>query len=102
MFQNVLAEAKPRFKQPRSKQEYEFRERYCEYDAVPSNHEGNDINSKWRELYANEPASTGASPRVPKHKIHESLRKITPGYGPGCDPEIAFKTGEVKEEDLDE
>jgi hypothetical protein len=98
MFQNVLSEAKPRYKQPRSQQEFDFRERYCEYDAVPANHEGNDITSKWRELYGNAGDSNpGAAPSGPKIKIAPELRRITPGYGPGCDFEVAYKSGQDEE-----
>ncbi len=94
-FQNVLHEAKPGFKKPRSEQEYEFREQYCEYDAVPSHRESNDLVSEWREQYSSTEKKAQATASTPE--TTRRLSKLTPGFGPGCEPDIAYSSGKKDE-----
>lgn len=96
-FQNVLSEGKPRFKHPRSQEEYSFREQYCEYDAVPPNRESNDVTRNWRELYAVEGENQPATSDLPE--VTKKFRKMTPGFGDGCDPDTAFDSRKFAEHD---
>ena len=93
-FQNVLSEAKPDYKKPRSAQEYAFREQYCEYDAVPSHHEMNNRMADWREQYVGKGNAPATSP-LPE--ITKRFSKFMPGFGPGCEPDIAYNSGKKSE-----
>lgn len=98
-FQNVLTEAKPGFKKPRSANEYAFRDQYCEYDAIPSHHESNDITARWREQYTESNKTNQATSSLPE--VTRRFSKFMPGFGPGCEPDVAFTSGnktEVNEE----
>ncbi len=98
-FQNVLSEGKPRYKKPRSVNEYAFREQYCEYDAVPSNREMNDLTAEWREQYAESNKVNQTTSPLPE--ITRKFSKFMPGFGAGCAPDVAFESGnkiEINEE----
>lgn len=98
-FQNTLTEAKPGYKKPRSAQEYAFREQYCEYDAVPSHREGNNLTAEWREQYAATDKKQHTTSPLPE--ITKRFSKFAPGFGPGCEPDVAFNSGnrsEINEE----
>ena len=94
-FQNTISEAKPGYKKPRSAQEYAFRDQYCEYDAVPAGREVNDITASWREQYAQADKANNATSALPE--TTKRFQKLAPGFGPGCEPDVAFNSGKKDE-----